>query len=123
MSGNRLFVDTNILLYFLKGHPEVIDLISDKELVVSVITEIELLSFPLLTAENKQQIKNLLNDCTILDLNQEIKELTIEFRKKYKIKLPDSLIAASAYSSKAPLLTSDKEFRKIEELNLLIYEF
>src|SRR5690606_12238423 len=123
MSGNRLFVDTNILLYFLKGHPEVVDLISDKELVVSVITEIELLSFPLLTAEDKQQIKNLLNDCTILDLNQEIKELTIEFRKKYKIKLPDSLIAASAYSSKAPLLTSDKEFRKIEELNLLIYEF
>ena len=123
MSGNRLFIDTNILLYFLKGHPEVIDLISDKELVVSVITEIELLSFPLLTAENKQQIKNLLNDCTILDLNQEIKELTIEFRKKYKIKLPNSLIAASAYSSKAPLLTSDKEFRKIEELNLLIYEF
>ena len=106
MSGNRLFIDTNILLYFLKGHPEVIDLISDKELVVSVITEIELLSFPLLTAENKQQIKNLLNDCTILDLNQEIKELTIEFRKKYKIKLPNSLIAASAYSSKAP--TTDK---------------
>jgi len=123
MSGNRLFVDTNILLYFLKGHPEVVDLISDKELLVSVITEIELLSFPLLTAENKQQIKNLLIDCTILGLNQEIKELTIEFRKKYKIKLPDSLIAASAYSSKAPLLTSDKEFRKIEELNLLIYEF
>ena len=123
MSGNRLFVDTNILLYFLKGHPEVVNLISDKELLVSVITEIELLSFPLLTAENKQQIKNLLIDCTILGLNQEIKELTIEFRKKYKIKLPDSLIAASAYSSKAPLLTSDKEFRKIEELNLLIYEF
>lgn len=123
MSGNRLFIDTNILLYFLKGHPEVVDLISDKELVVSVITEIELLSFPLLTAENNQQIKNLLNDCTILDLSQEIKELTIELRKKYKIKLPDSIIAASAYSSKAPLLTSDKEFRKIEELNLLIYEF
>ncbi|WP_317195124.1 type II toxin-antitoxin system VapC family toxin [Algoriphagus oliviformis] len=99
------------------------DLISDKELVLSVITEIELLSFPLLTDENKEQIRNLLNECIVLDLDQEIKELTIDFRKKYRIKLPDSIIAASAYTSKAPLLTGDKEFRKIEELNLLIYEF
>ena len=122
MNGNKLFVDTNIVLYFLKGDPEVVDLISDKDLVVSVITEIELLSFPHLTAENKQQIKSLLKDCTILDLKQEVKELTIEFRKKYKIKLPDSIIAASAFFQKIPLLTSDKGFKKIEELDILIYE-
>ncbi|GAA0879829.1 hypothetical protein GCM10009119_27980 [Algoriphagus jejuensis] len=73
--------------------------------------------------ETQQQIKNLLAECTILDLTQDVKELTIEFRRKFKIKLPDSIIAASAYFTKIPLLTSDKEFRKIEELNLLIYEF
>jgi len=39
-------VDTIIVLYFLKGDPELVDLISDKDLVVSAITEIELLSFP-----------------------------------------------------------------------------
>ena len=122
MNGNKLFVDTNIVLYFLKGDPQVVDLISDKDLVVSVITEIELLSFPHLTAENEQQIKNLLKDCTILDLKQEVKELTIEFRRKYKIKLPDSIIAASAFFQKIPLLTSDKGFKKIEELDILIYE-
>jgi predicted nucleic acid-binding protein len=47
-------MDTNIVLYFLKGYPEVVDLISDKELVISVITEIELLSFPHITSENEQ---------------------------------------------------------------------
>jgi predicted nucleic acid-binding protein len=123
MNGNKLFVDTNIVLYFLKGDPEVVDLISDKDLVISVITEIELLSFPHLTKENEQQIKNLLKDCTILDLRQEVKELTVELRRKYKIKLPDSIIAASAFFQKIPLLTSDKGFRKIEELDILIYEF
>ncbi|HEX8546747.1 MAG TPA: type II toxin-antitoxin system VapC family toxin [Cytophagaceae bacterium] len=97
MNGNKLFVDTNIILYFLKGDPEVVDLISDKDLVVSVITEIELLSFPHLSAEDEQQIKNLLNDCTILDLKPEVKELAIEFRKKYKIRIPDSIIASSAF--------------------------
>lgn len=122
MNGNKLFVDTNIVLYFLKGDPEVVDLISDKDLVVSVITEIELLSFPYLTTENEQQVKNLLKECTILDLKQEVKELTIEFRRKYKIKLPDSIIAASAFFQKIPLLTGDKGFKKIEELDILIYE-
>lgn len=123
MNGNKLFVDTNILLYFLKGHPEVVELIADKEIVISVITEIELLSFPLLTFEIIQQIKNLLQDCTVLDLIPEVKELTIELRRKYKIKLPDSIIAASAIFKKIPLLTSDKDFIKIKELNLLIFEF
>lgn len=122
MNGNKLFVDTNIVLYFLKGDPEVVELISDKDLIISVITEIELLSFPHLSAENEQQIRNLLKNCTILDLKQEIKDLTVEFRRKYKIKLPDSIIAASAYFEKIPLLTSDKGFKKMEELDILIYE-
>ncbi len=57
-----------------------------------------------------------------MDLKQEVKELTVELRRKYKIKLPDSIIAASAFFQKIPLLTSDKGFKRIEELDILIYE-
>ena len=46
MNGSRIFVDTNILLYFLNGDVEVIDMISDKDIFISFITELELLSFP-----------------------------------------------------------------------------
>lgn len=105
MSGNRLFVDTNILLYFLKGATDVVELISDKELTVSVITEIELLSFPQLTSDSQSQIKDLLKECHIVELNEEIKDLTIEFRKKYKLKIPDAMVTASAYTKKIPLFT------------------
>lgn len=122
MNGNRLFVDTNILLYFLKGNTEVVDLIADKELVVSSITEIELLAFPDITQDVEVQIRNLLNDCIIVDIKQEIKELTIELRRKYKLKLPDSIIAASAFFNKIPLLTSDKAFKRVEEMDILIFE-
>jgi len=122
MNGNRLFVDTNILLYFLKGQAEVIELIIDKDLAISFITEIELLSFPSINKNTEEQIKNLLKACTILNLNQDIKDSTIDFRKKYKIKLPDAVIAASAYSLQIPLLTGDKGFRKIQELDILIFE-
>jgi predicted nucleic acid-binding protein len=123
MNGSNLFVDTNILLYFLKGNEEVIELIADKDLTISFITELEILSFPNLTKDAETQIKGLLNSCTIIESNQEIKALTIELRQKYKLKLPDTIIAASAYFHKLPLLTADQAFKKLEELNIILYEF
>ncbi len=122
MSGNKIFVDTNILIYFLQGEPEVIEMIGDKDVAISFITELELLSFPEITKESEQVIGNLLKDCTIIELNRKIKDLTIEFRKKTKLKIPDSIVAASAYYMNLPLLTADKQMRTIEEVDVIIYE-
>lgn len=122
MNGSRIFVDTNILLYFLKGDQEVIDMISDKDIVISFITELELLSFPRSTDESEKIIKGLLKNCLIIDISPEIKDLTIGFRKKSKLKLPDSIIAATTFYYKLPFLTADKQFRRIEELDIIIYE-
>jgi hypothetical protein len=47
--------------------------------------------------------------------------LTICLKKNY-LELPDSIIAATAISLKLPLITSDKQFKTIEHLNLLYYE-
>lgn len=102
MNGSRIFVDTNILLYFLNGDLEVIDMISDKDISISFITELELLSFPRLSDKDEKTIKGLLKNFTILDINPEIKRLTIELRKKSNLKLPDSIIAATAYINKLP---------------------
>lgn len=57
-------------------------------------------------------------DCNEISLTDEIKENTIEIRKKYKIKLPDAIVAASAIVNNLPLITADKGFNQIEELNL-----
>lgn len=54
MSGNNLFVDTNILLYFLRGDQEVIAMLTDKALHISFITELELLSFPDITNDSEK---------------------------------------------------------------------
>lgn len=122
MNGNNLFVDTNILLYYLKGNEDVVELISEKSLSISFITELEILSFPKLTSESESQIRNLLKSCSLIELNTKIKEITIELRKKYKMKLPDAIIAASAYYNNVPLITADKDFQKLEELNIILYE-
>jgi len=61
-------------------------------------------------------------NCSIINLNEQIKSNTIYIRKNYNIKLPDSIIAASALNFNLPLFSADKGFEKIEDLNFLFYE-
>ena len=122
MSGNRLLVDTNILLYFLKGDQEIIEILSDKELVISFITELELLSFPKISDNSEKIIKEFLKECLILDINPKIKYNVIKYRKLWKLKLPDAIIAATALHYKLPLFTADKAFSNASKLNVIMYE-
>jgi predicted nucleic acid-binding protein len=123
MSGDKLFIDSNILLYFLRGEKEIVEIISEKELVISFITELELLSFSSLSTSDEKNIKGLLKNCQIINLNEEIKDLTIELKRKYKLKLPDAIIAATAYYFNLPIITADKQFKQVEELEVIIYQF
>ncbi|WP_415859550.1 PIN domain-containing protein [Aureibaculum sp. 2210JD6-5] len=51
-----------------------------------------------------------------------MKKDTIRIRKLYQTKLPDSIIIATALYLDLPLITSDIEFKKIDELTLIHYE-
>ncbi len=106
MSGNKIFVDTNILIYLLEGEQEIIEMLNGKELVISIINELELLSFPNLTEDQENTIRNLLSDCQIVNINNEIKELAVVLRRENSIKLADAIIAASAYYFNLPLVNS-----------------
>ena len=121
MSGNSIFLDTNILIYLLQGDLKIAELIDNKTFTISFITELELLSIPMNSVQNRK-IKALLKECYILNINEEIKNHTIDFRNKYNIKLPDAIVAATAHYLDLPLITADKGFKKIDELNLFIYE-
>lgn len=122
MSGTRLLVDTNILIYFLQGEQEVIDMLTDKDPVISFITELELLSFPTISPDSEETIHGLLENCSIIDIHPKIKTLTIQFRKSSNLKLPDSIIAATAQYLELPLLTADKQFKEIENVDVIFYE-
>jgi predicted nucleic acid-binding protein len=83
---------------------------------------LELLGYPDLSKQQEQQIEYMLENCVIIDINNEIKQEVIKLRRKCTIKLPDCIVAATAIYMDLPLITSDKEFNKIEELNLMLYE-
>ena len=67
-------------------------------------------------------IDSLIDECQVINLNQEIKKLAIEIRRTHKLKLPDAIVAASSYYSKLPIITADKGFKKLKEIDVIIYE-
>lgn len=122
MNGNKLFLDTNIILYLLSGDETLAELLNQKQLYISVITELELLAYKGITAKEEKVIKEFVSQCKVININNNIKLETIRVRKTYKTKLPDSIIIASALYLDLPLITSDVEFKKVEELALVQYE-
>lgn len=63
---------------------------------------------------------------TVLDLQASgvtLKNKIIEIRNAYKLKLPDSIIAASAIVNNATLIRADKAFKKVGNLQLRSIRF
>ena len=82
----------------------------------------ELLGYKGISKEQESQIEYMLNNCIIIDINSRMKQEIIKLKRNYTIKLHDCIIAATALYLDLPLITSDKGFDKIEELNLMIYK-
>ena len=122
MSGTKILIDTNIALYMMGGDEILSTLLDGKEIFVSVITEMELLSYPKISLTETISIKNFLKDTLIIDINEAIKEITIELRKYHNLKLPDAMIAATAQYLNVPLISSDQAFKKISSISFILYE-
>lgn len=122
MSGTNLLCDTNILLYLLNGDKTVAGLLNMKKIFISCITEIELLTFKKLSQGEKKVIGELLSDCTIIGLSEEIKKKTIDIRLNNRLKIPDAIIAATADYLKIPIVSADKQFKQVKEINLIYYK-
>ncbi len=122
MNGNSLFLDTNIILYLLNGDKTLAELLNNKQLYISVITELELLAYKGITAKEEKVIKEFVAQCKTITINNAVKQETIRIRKTYNTKLPDSIIIATALYLDFPLITSDIDFRKVEELTLIHYQ-
>ncbi|MCK9452735.1 MAG: type II toxin-antitoxin system VapC family toxin [Bacteroidales bacterium] len=113
MNGNQLFLDTNIILYFLNGDKSLLPVFEEKQLFISFITQLELLSFKAITENKINKIEGFLNHCSIIEMSSRIKENTIFLRRKYRLKLPDAIIAGSSLLPNAPLFTADKAMARI----------
>ncbi|MCC6939928.1 MAG: PIN domain-containing protein [Flavobacteriales bacterium] len=60
MSGRNVLLDTNVVLYLLKGDDALETLLQGSTVFLSVITKVELLSHPSLDRKGEQVIRELL---------------------------------------------------------------
>ena len=119
MNGNKYLADTNILLYIITGNTSVAKYIN-QEFYISEITEIELLGNKGVTPLQLKYRTQIINNCTIVNLSENIKRIAINIKQNHTLKIPDAIIAATSMYLNLPLLTADKDFKKIKELELIL---
>ncbi|MCB2262474.1 MAG: type II toxin-antitoxin system VapC family toxin [Candidatus Thiosymbion ectosymbiont of Robbea hypermnestra] len=112
----KAVLDTNAVIYLHKG------LLAENlpvgEYAISVITEMELLSFAGLTEDQRMWLQCFIDDLDIIGIDSDVKQRAIQLRLQQRLKLPDAIIAATAISRNAVLLSNDQEFGGIPELDL-----
>jgi len=98
-------------------------MLDGKDVQISFITELELLCKPNLKDAEKNKIQAFIDDCSILEINSSIKEITVSLKQKVKIKLPDAIIAATSIFWNLPFFTRDEDFKSINDLNCFYVNF
>lgn len=121
MNGNNFVLDSNAVIYASNGSIDPEKLVSaNNRYYISIISFIEVYGFDFVNPEEKETIDNILSNVEILDLNREIADQTVIYRKNpvKKIKLPDAVILATAHHIGADLITNNiKDFENIHYLN------
>ncbi|HOT15616.1 MAG TPA: type II toxin-antitoxin system VapC family toxin [Bacteroidales bacterium] len=106
--GKKYLLDTNTVIDYMgnklpESAKKELAKIIDDEINLSVINKIELLGF----AKVDQDFIDFVNFSNIYQLDEDITELTIELRKKNRIKLPDAIVAATALYHGFTLVTNN----------------
>ncbi|WP_431860302.1 type II toxin-antitoxin system VapC family toxin [Azospirillum sp.] len=107
-------LDTNAVLYALGGRLG--EPLPAGNYAVSVITALELLSFPALGPSDESAIKEFLSDVENIDLTLPVKEVAVALRRQHRLKLPDAIIVGTALALGAELITNDARLHQIPDL-------
>jgi predicted nucleic acid-binding protein len=108
-------LDTNAILYLLGGR--LVESLPRGQYFISVISEMELLSYPLRDKSAQTKIESFLSEITIVGLIEPVKKVAIQLRREHQLKLPDAIVAATALSLGATLITNDAKLLRLPSLS------
>jgi len=110
MSGNRVVLDSNVIILISKGKLDTELLLKRyDEFWVSILTVMEVYGYDFDKVAEREIIDEFFSNLEVLDVDIRIAERVVEYRRspKRKIKLPDAIILATASFLGAELLTGD----------------
>ncbi len=118
MNGNKAILDSNSIIFLSKGKIDLAKLRSKySKFYVSIITYMEVYAYDFTVQTEKDLIDAFFGTVEIIEINREIADQAIIYRKNKskKIKLPDAIISASAKYASADLLTDDwDDFQNVD---------
>lgn len=118
-----MVLDTSVAIDILGGDERAAALVQGGLVYISAITRVELLCVSRPGTHPKQAALELISDCRLVEFTTEIQDLAVHIRTKYRLKLPDASIAATAAWLQAELITADKKFGRIsEEVSVKVYQ-
>lgn len=124
MSGNKVVLDTNVIIFASKGKIDFSLLAQNyEEFYVSIITYMEVYGYNFKNEDEKLLTEELFKNLKVVHINDAIAEQTIIYRKNTskKIKLPDAIILATASYLEADLYTDDWDDFENRDENIKIY--
>jgi len=123
MNGERYLLDTNAIVALLRGESNTVYLPQSADRIgISVISQIEFLAFTGLSEADRSLFAQLLQRIHVVGLSgndNELIERIVRLRQECRLKLPDAIIAASALTIRATLLTADRHFYSVPKLQVI----
>ena len=120
----QYLIDNNIISNYFSGLfseksmnfvAEIIDATPN----ISVITEIEALSWINPDKAKEKIVQEFIQDANVLTISPAIVSQCVAIRRSKKIKTPDAIIAATAIAHDFILITSDSGFQNIQDLQVI----
>jgi predicted nucleic acid-binding protein len=117
----QYLIDNNLISNFFSGNytEKGMDFIAgviDQTPIISIITEIEALSW---INSKEDIIKSFVQDANVLTITSSVVAECVNIRRTKKIKTPDAIIASIAIVNNLILISSDNDFKNIEGLRLI----
>jgi predicted nucleic acid-binding protein len=121
MSGKlRVILDTNAVVSLLAGNRDLALMLEQADYIgISIVTYLEFLAFDGLSDADRDCFAAFckLVHVVPLSLNDSgLLEQALELRSRYRLKLPDAIIGATAIINKSVLITNDSHFSNIPAL-------
>jgi predicted nucleic acid-binding protein len=120
----QYLIDNNVISNYFSGlfAPHAMGLIAgiiDDIPNISVITEIEALSWINPNKKKEEIVAAFISETNVLTITPEIVKQCVAIRRKRRINTPDAIIAATAMVHGLILITSDKDFDHIKKLQVI----
>jgi len=113
-----ILIDTNIIVYsYIAQYEYLKDVFLQESIFISEISRIEVLGYHRLTDDENIYFSKIFRNVPVILPSQKVFDTAINIRRKYNLKLGDSIIAATALVHNLQVCTRNlKDFEKIANL-------